>query len=114
MAIALHRPCRTVRRTSRTEWRLRAELARDHRRHRGDQPDAEDQEGEIEVGAERAGGERVRAEPAQHHHVGRGQRDLQEIGEDDRPRQRQRGAGLVQPRPPPAGAARARSVMAGF
>ena len=28
----------------------------------------------IEVGAERAGGERVRPEPAHHHHVGRGQR----------------------------------------
>ena len=61
MATALHRPWRTVRRTSRTEWRRAPTLARDHRRHGGDEPDAEDHEGEEEVGAERAGGERVRA-----------------------------------------------------
>ena len=43
---------------------IAAELRRDHRRHRGDQADAEDQRREIEVGAERAGGEHAGPEPA--------------------------------------------------
>ena len=83
---------------------LGADLARDHRRDRGDEPDAEDHEGEIEVGAERAGGERVRrrasrASPRRSWSM----RDLHEVGQDHRPGERQRGADLIPPRAPPAG-----------
>ena len=76
---------------------LAAEFARDHRRGRGHQADAEDQEGEIEVRRQRPGGQHVGTEPAHHHDVGRAEQHLREVGQDQRPGQRKRGANLRAP-----------------
>ena len=57
---AAHRPCRTVRRTSRTECRRRPSSSAMRGEVGADEPDAEDQEREVEVGPERA---RRRAPP---------------------------------------------------
>jgi hypothetical protein len=77
---------------------LAAEFGRDLGRDGEHQPEAEDQRQEIDVGAERAGGKRIRPEPAHHEHVGRGHRGLAEIGQDHRPAQRQHCADFATPR----------------
>ena len=48
-----------------------------------------------EIEAERAGGERVRRQPAEHDEVGRGHRVDRDIGENDRPAERERRAELA-------------------
>ena len=75
-----------------------AELGRHHRRRCVHQAEPEDQRREIEVGAERAGGEHAGAGAAHHHDVGRRHRDLGEVGQNHRPAQRERRANLVTPR----------------
>ena len=75
-----------------------AELGRHHRRGGVGQAEPEDQRREIEVGAERAGGKRVGAQPPDDHHIGRRHRRLREIGEDHRPGELQHRANLVAPR----------------
>ena len=77
---------------------LAAELRRHHRRRRDHQAEAEDQRNEIEVRAERAGGDGVRPEPAHHQHVGRGHGRLAEIGQNHRPAELQHGADFRAPR----------------
>jgi len=75
-----------------------AELDGDQRRGRGDQTHAEDEEREVEVHAQRTGGQRVRPEPAHHDDIGRGERDLRKIGEDERRREGKHSAKLACPR----------------
>ena len=88
---------------------LAAEFGRHHRRRRIHQAEAEDQRREIEVGAERAGGDACRARPAHHHDVGRRHRDLGEVGQNHRPAQRERRANLRRAKGFPALARRLRS-----
>jgi hypothetical protein len=62
-----------------------SELLGDERRGRRDEADAEDQEREVEVGPQRPGGERVRAEPAHEDDVGGHKRVLRHVRQDQRP-----------------------------
>jgi hypothetical protein len=74
-----------------------ADFLRHHWGNSGDQPDAEDQEGEVEIGAERAGSERRGTKPAQHHHIDGRRCGLSQIGEHQRPGKRQGRARLRAP-----------------
>ena len=72
-----------------------ADLRGGDRGQRRDDADAEQERGQIEVEAERAGGERARRQPAEHHEVGHRHHVDRDIGENDRPAQRKRRAELA-------------------
>ena len=78
-----------------------SERGRHHRRRGDDQAEQEDVEGEGEIERERRRRELGRAEPAHQQDVGRLDRLLGEVGEDQRPGERQRRAQLVAPRAAP-------------
>ncbi len=88
-----------------------AELARQHGRRRQGQADAEDEEQEIEVGAQRARGERVLAEPAHHRDIRRLHRHLGEVGQDQRPGERGGRPELGRPGQAARGASSARFMQ---
>jgi hypothetical protein len=68
-----------------------------HRRGRGDDANAENQDREVQVDAKGSGGQRGSTNAAQHDHICRGQRDLREVGEDQRPTERQGGPEFSEP-----------------
>jgi hypothetical protein len=70
----------------------------DQRRYRRDHTHAEHELDEEHVGAERAGGQELRAEPAHHHDVGGLDRDLGELAQRQRHGERQGRAGFSPPR----------------
>ena len=76
---------------------LAPDRARHHRRGRREQSDAEQQHREIEIDPERRGGKRRRPKTPHHDHIGRGQRDLHEIGQHQRPAKREHRAKFIAP-----------------
>ena len=78
-------------------WRRRPSSRRDHRRGGDHQADAEDQEGDEKVRAERAAAS-VRRRPGPSSSRRSPDQRLAEIGQDQRPGERQRRANLVAPR----------------
>ena len=81
----------------------------DHRHGGRDEPHAEIGQRLVEACGQDGGREFLRAEPADHHHVDGRDRDLGQVGEDQRPAERQRGADLHRPQiAPPDGMAERR------
>jgi hypothetical protein len=76
---------------------LAPDRLRHHRRGRGDNADSEDQDGEIDICAECRRRQRLCADAAEHDHIGGRQRDLREIGQNQRPTEPQRGAEFSEP-----------------
>lgn len=73
------------------------ELGRGKRRGGGDDTNAENHQGEIEIGAKRARSQRLRSEPAQHDDVGCIDRNLRKIGGNERQGERKRCSGFIEP-----------------
>ena len=98
IATADHMPWRTVRRTSRTEWRLRPSSIAVSGAVAVTSPIPKIRKAKLRLAPERAGGKCVGTEPAHHDHVGGRQPHLREIGEDDGRGEAERGTGFRAPR----------------